>query len=45
MKKGRIEAFSDGVMAIVITIMVLEMKAPRGAELDALHPAARAAPS
>jgi uncharacterized membrane protein len=38
MNKGRIEAFSDGVMAIVITIMVLEMKAPRAAELNALQP-------
>lgn len=28
MKTGRLEAFSDGVLAIVITIMVLEMKAP-----------------
>ena len=32
MKKGRLEAFSDGVIAIIITIMVLEMKAPHGAE-------------
>ena len=31
MKRGRLEAFSDGVLAIVITIMVLEMKAPQGA--------------
>jgi uncharacterized membrane protein len=38
MSKGRIEAFSDGVIAIIITIMVLEMKAPHGAEWDALRP-------
>ena len=38
MDKGRLEAFSDGVIAIIITIMVLEMKAPQGAELDALRP-------
>ena len=31
MHKGRIEAFSDGVLAIAITIMVLEMKVPHGA--------------
>lgn len=30
MNKGRLEAFSDGVLAIIITIMVLEMKAPEG---------------
>lgn len=33
MGKGRIEAFSDGVIAIIITIMVLELKVPHGAEL------------
>ena len=38
MHKGRLEAFSDGVIAIIITIMVLEMKAPRGSDLDALRP-------
>ena len=38
MGKGRLEAFSDGVIAIIITIMVLELKAPHGAELDALRP-------
>ncbi len=38
MKKGRLEAFSDGVLAIIITIMVLEMKAPLGADLSALRP-------
>ena len=36
--KGRLEAFSDGVLAIIITIMVLEMKAPLGADLSALRP-------
>jgi len=38
MHKGRLEAFSDGVIAIIITIMVLELKAPRGADLAALIP-------
>src|SRR5579871_4345295 len=38
MSKGRMEAFSDGVIAVIITIMVLEMKAPRGAEIMALRP-------
>jgi uncharacterized membrane protein len=33
-----LEAFSDGVIAIIITIMVLELKAPQSAELDALRP-------
>ena len=33
MKKGRLEAFSDGVLAIIITIMVLELKVPHGAAL------------
>ena len=37
MTTGRLEAFSDGVIAIVITIMVLEMKAPQTAELSALR--------
>lgn len=36
--KNRIEAFSDGVLAIIITIMVLELKVPHGAGLDALKP-------
>lgn len=38
MNKNRLEAFSDGVMAIIITIMVLELKAPHGGDLDALRP-------
>ena len=38
MSKNRLEAFSDGVIAIVITIMVLEMKVPQGAALEALVP-------
>ena len=37
MGKGRIEAFSDGVIAIIITIMVLELKVPHGAELENLR--------
>lgn len=40
MHKGRLEAFSDGVIAIIITIMVLEMKVPHGTELAALAPLA-----
>jgi uncharacterized membrane protein len=35
--KGRLEAFSDGVIAIIITIMVLEMKVPQGADWAALR--------
>jgi uncharacterized membrane protein len=38
MSKGRLEAFSDGVLAIIITIMVLELKAPQEPELAALRP-------
>jgi len=37
MGKNRLEAFSDGVLAIIITIMVLELKVPHGAELADLH--------
>jgi uncharacterized membrane protein len=36
MSKGRLEAFSDGVFAVIITIMVLNMNVPRGADLHAL---------
>lgn len=36
MSKGRLEAFSDGVFAIIITIMVLELRPPEGASLDDL---------
>lgn len=38
MTKSRIEAFSDGVIAILITIMVLELKAPHGHDFAALRP-------
>jgi uncharacterized membrane protein len=38
MKTGRLEAFSDGVIAIIITIMVLEMKVPHGGSLEDLAP-------
>lgn len=40
MHKGRLEAFSDAVIAIIITIMVLELKIPHGAELNDLTPLA-----
>jgi len=36
--KSRMEAFSDGVIAVIITIMVLEMRAPVGSDLSALKP-------
>ena len=36
MGKGRLEAFTDGVIAIIITIMVLELKVPQGADFSAL---------
>ena len=38
MHKGRLEAFSDGVLAIILTIMVLEIKVPHGADFAALKP-------
>ena len=38
MDTGRLEAFSDGVLAIIITIMVLELKVPHGVDLGALWP-------
>ena len=38
MGKGRVEAFTDGVVAIIITIMVLELKVPHGEDLSALAP-------
>ena len=40
MSKGRLEAFSDGVIAIIITIMVLEMKVPHGDSWEKLLPLA-----
>ena len=40
MSKERLAAFSDGVIAVIITIMVLEMKVPHGSELGALWPLA-----
>jgi len=38
MGKGRLEAFSDGVIAVIITIMVLEMKVPHGEDLSSMQP-------
>jgi uncharacterized membrane protein len=38
MNKGRLEAFSDGVIAIIITIMVLDLKVPHGESVAALRP-------
>lgn len=40
MSKGPMEAFSDGVIAILITIMVLELGVPHGTDLEALAPLA-----
>jgi hypothetical protein len=37
MTKDRLEAFSDGVIAIIITIMVLELQPPHGTDLDSLR--------
>ena len=45
MNKGRLEAFSDGVLAVIITIMVLEMKPPHGTTLVALRPVIPVLPS
>lgn len=38
MDKGRVEFFSDGVIAVIITILVLELRAPHGAEWSAIAP-------
>ena len=38
MDKGRLEAFSDGVIAVIITIMVLDLKVPHGEAFEALKP-------
>jgi TMEM175 potassium channel family protein len=38
MPKARLEAFSDGVLAIIITIMVLEMKVPHGTDIEVMRP-------
>ena len=38
MKTTRLEAFSDGVLAIILTIMVLELQLPKSASLDSLAP-------
>jgi uncharacterized membrane protein len=38
MHKGRLDAFTDGVIAVIITIMVLEMKVPQGSDFAALIP-------
>ncbi|HEU5180382.1 MAG TPA: TMEM175 family protein [Candidatus Polarisedimenticolia bacterium] len=41
MTKTRLEAFSDGVVAILITIMVLELKVPHGTDVESLRPVVR----
>jgi uncharacterized membrane protein len=41
MEKDRLTAFSDGVIAIIITVMVLELKSPHGVEVNALRPVYR----
>ena len=41
MNNGRLEAFSDGVIAIIITIMVLELKVPHGDTIRALNRSCR----
>ena len=38
MEQTRLEAFSDGILAIILTIMVLEMKVPYGYDISALKP-------
>jgi len=38
MEKNRLEAFSDGVLAIIITIMVLDLKVPVGSDITVLKP-------
>ena len=45
MEKDRLAAFSDGVVAIIVTIMVLELKAPHSAQWSALAPLARLSPA
>ncbi len=38
MNSNRLEAFSDGVLAIIITIMVLELKVPHGTDMEVIKP-------